>query len=65
MRSSHKTPEFNPSAVIPLLKIAIDLETTTKEANKLLNNDIEFLTSDYRISQAKILLSLLRRRRDF
>lgn len=54
--------EFNPAAVIPLLKTAIELESTTKEANDILNNDIQFLTSDYKISQAQILLSILRRR---
>lgn len=67
MRSSHEhlqssELEFNPDAVIPMLKTAIDLESTTKEANDILNNDIEYLTSDYKISQAQILLSILRRR---
>lgn len=54
---------FNPSAVIPVLQNAINMEANNKEANSILNNDIEFLTSDYKISQAKILLSLLRRGR--
>lgn len=65
MTTSHndfKKLEFNPEAVIPLLKAAIELESTTKEANDILNNDIQFLTSDYKISQAQILLSILRRR---
>jgi hypothetical protein len=52
---------LNPSAIIPMLQTAISMESTTKEANDILNNDIEFLTSDYRISQAQILVSLLRR----
>lgn len=56
---------LNPSAVIPMLQNAINMETTTKEANNILDNDIEFLTSDYKISQAQILVSLLRRSQIF
>jgi hypothetical protein len=68
MRSSHKIfiliEEFdsiNYAAVIPIIQAGIEMESTNKSANDILNNDIEFLTSDYRISQAEKLLSLLRR----
>jgi hypothetical protein len=54
--------DLNPSALIPIIENAINLETTVKTANRILNNEIEYLTSDYRITQAKMLLSLLRRR---
>ena len=56
---------LNPSAVIPVLQNAIEMESTTKEAHNILDNDIEYLTSDYKISQAQILLSLLRQSRHF
>lgn len=53
--------DLNPTALIPLIENAINLETTTKSANRILNNEIDYLTSDYRITQAKMLLSVLRR----
>jgi hypothetical protein len=52
---------INYSAVVPIIQAGIEMESTNKSANDILNNDIEFLTSDYRISQAEKLLSLLRR----
>jgi hypothetical protein len=53
---------LNPTAAIAILQNAIDMEAVTKSANSILDNDIEFLTCDYKISQAQILLSLLRMR---
>jgi hypothetical protein len=53
---------LNPSAVIPLIENAISMENVPMEANKLLSNEQDYLSSEYKITQAKILLSLLRRR---
>jgi ABC-type xylose transport system substrate-binding protein len=53
---------LNPTAAIAILQNAIDMEAVTKSVNSILDNDIEFLTCDYKISQAQILLSLLRMR---
>lgn len=69
-RSSHNNhpsifdleTSINPSALIPLIEHAIKLENVTMEANRILNNEIDYLTSNYRITQAKLLLSALRRR---
>lgn len=70
MRSSHNNHpsifdvemSINPRAIIPLIEHAIKLESVTMEANRILDNEIDYLTSNYRITQAKLLLSVLRRK---
>lgn len=50
-------------AMITVVQDAINLERTNMEANKILNNEIDSLTNQYKIITAKRLLSLLRRNR--
>lgn len=52
---------FNPASLIPVLEEVINIEKTTREANKLIHDEIAYLSAEYRITQAEILLCLLRR----
>jgi hypothetical protein len=53
---------LNPSAVIPTVKLAIDLETNLLNVNTILCNERGYLENEYRVTQLKLLLSFLRRR---
>jgi hypothetical protein len=56
--------DYEPEAVIPKIEEWIKQEKLTREANILLGNTTEFLISDIRITEAEILLAILRGRCD-
>ena len=60
LESSLSSSNLDFTAAIRFIEDSIQMELTSKQANNLLNNEINYLTNDYHISNAKILLSLLR-----
>lgn len=53
-------PDFDPAGVIHVIEEGIKVEKLILEANKILKNDIEVLILEHRITEAQILLHLLR-----
>lgn len=53
--------KLNVNVVIAFLEESIRMEESTLQANRLLNDFDRYLESEDRITQAEILLSLLRR----
>lgn len=51
----------NLPVVIRFIEDAVQNESTVKMANRIIKNELGYLTSDYTITQVKILLSILRR----
>lgn len=58
---SDPNPEMNISVIIPMIENAIEQEKAIRDANFFIKNETGFLESDFKITQAKILLSRLRR----
>lgn len=50
----------NPSVMISMMEDMINMEKVNIETNKLLNNTMAVLQSEYKISHAVMMLSLLR-----
>jgi hypothetical protein len=55
--------KLNSISLIPMVEDVMQIEKTNMEANRVLNNDVEYMINEYRISQCEILLSLLRMNR--
>lgn len=53
-------PDFDPAGVIHVIEEGIKVEKVLLEANKILDNEVAVLILEHRITEAEILLSLLR-----
>jgi hypothetical protein len=60
MRIPNQIPGCNPLLVIPVIEEGIKMEKLNLEANKLLGNELTSLEIEKRITEAQILLSVLR-----
>ena len=70
MSGSHNIPNFvkdilscselNIPIAIQAIQGAITMEQITSDVNKILKNDMEYLNAEYKITQAKKLLCVLR-----
>jgi len=70
MRSSHNTSkiiaqriddsQISITTMILVVEDLINMHKTTREANDLLEDDIGYITNDFKLSQSQMLLSVLR-----
>lgn len=53
--------QLDPDVLIPLVEGLAAQEKLTLEANKILNNELEYLENDFRLTHIKLLLNRLHR----
>lgn len=59
MRNSLNHPRLDFNAAVSFIQEQIEMERVNIEANRLLNNNDEYLTKEYKVTHCELLLALL------